>query len=71
MPGAVDCDPTVAAAAASATGIVVPVQCLGHQSTSVYYTVSQKTITMLHYNYDIHEGILIIFSRYVTKKISN
>jgi len=26
---------------------------------------------MLHTNYNIHERILIIFSRYVTKKISN
>ena len=24
-----------------------------------------------HYNYDIHEGILIIFGRYVMEKISN
>jgi len=36
------------------------------------YTVSQKNDTdVAHYNYDIQKGILIIFSRYVTKKISN
>jgi len=28
-------------------------------------------LCVAHYNYDIHEGILIIFSRCVTKKISN
>jgi len=36
------------------------------------YTVSQKNnIDVAHYISDIDEGILIIFSRYVTKKISN
>jgi len=36
------------------------------------YTVSQKNDTdVAYYNYDIHQGILIIFDTYVAKKISN
>ena len=36
------------------------------------YTVSKKNDTdVAHYNYDTHEGILIIFGRYVAKEISN
>jgi len=35
------------------------------------YTVSQKNDTGVeHYDYDIHEEIMIIFGRYVAKKIS-
>jgi len=33
--------------------------------------VHKNDTDVAHYNYDTHEGILIIFSRYVTKKISN
>jgi len=37
-----------------------------------FYTVSQKNDTnVAHYNYDKHEGILIVFGTYVTKKIHN
>jgi len=35
------------------------------------YTVSQKTTLMLHTIIMTHEGILMIFGTYVTKKISN
>jgi len=42
------------------------------RTCSYMYTVSQKNDTdVAHCNYDIHVGILIIFGRYVTKKISN
>jgi len=30
------------------------------------YTVSKNDTDVAHYNYDTHEGILIIFGRYVT-----
>jgi len=38
----------------------------------INYTVSQKNDTdVAHCNYDTHEGILIIFGRYVAKEINN
>ena len=43
---------------------------LGDRTVSLtIYTVSQKNNTdVAHYNYDVHEGILIIFSRYVLRR---
>ena len=35
------------------------------------HCVSKNDTDVAHYNYNILEGIFIIFSRYVTKKISN
>jgi len=44
----------------------------GRMCINNVHCVSKKNDTDVeHYNYDIHEGILIIFGRNVTKKISN
>jgi len=38
----------------------------------LYYTVSQKNVTVLsHYNSNLHELILIIFGINITEKIGN
>jgi len=38
-------------------------------TTLVQFIFKKKNDTdVVHYNYAMHEGILIIFSRYVTKK---
>jgi len=37
----------------------------------IVHCVSKNDTDVAHYNYDIHEGILIIFGRCVTKKIRN
>jgi len=38
---------------------------------SFLHCVSKNDTDAPHYNYDIHEGIVITFSRYVTMKIRN
>ena len=48
---------------------------LWHEQHSIVVTlrlhyVSKKTTDVAHYNYDMHEGTLIIFSKCVTKKIA-
>jgi len=37
----------------------------------VLHFVSKNDTDVAHYSYDVHEGILIIFGRYFTTKISN